>query len=501
MATVVAVMSIDFPLIVDASAGGLDPGFGAGGKVVTEVGADARGRSLAVQPDGKLILAGSAGDDFVLVRYNPDGSPDSTFGSGGKVTTDFGADDSAQAVVILNDGRIVAAGARWLPMNDLSIALSCYNPDASLDAAFGAGGTVTTRVSGFCAALALDIQPDGKLVAAGRSEGSFALVRYNPDGSLDPTFGSGGAVITDLRQNVDEVYDIAILADGRIVAAGISQTKPGSNTSDFAIVRYNPDGSLDTTFGKDGKVIKDFFGDDDTLTSVTVQRDGRLVVAGYATQGRVDPFFTFARYDVDGSLDSSFGDGGVVISGPRGYFGACAVGIQPDGRIVAAGPATRPGNYDDFCLIRLNLDGSRDLSFGSDGTVFTDFLGHDDGANSLVILPDGRIAVGGYTRPNFQTSHFALACYQNDLDTAPQIAGADVVGKKLFVHGANFDVDAKIYLNGDPQKTRDDENSPTEILIGKKAGKKVEPGESVMIEVRNGSRRVSNAFKYTRPVE
>jgi uncharacterized delta-60 repeat protein len=497
-------VSWNFTTNVTASAGDIDAAFGIDGKVITDFGASAWGRSLVIQPDGKLVMAGFADGDFALARYNTDGGLDPAFGSGGKVITDFGADDNAHAAAILPDGRIVAVGSTW--DGDLNIAMSCYNPDGSLDDTFGTAGRVITLILGYCMAQALAIQPDGKLIVAGRagveSNAVFALARYNPDGSLDPTFGSAGIVTTDLRKSIDEIYDVAILPDGHIVAAGISQRKPSSDTSDFALVRYNSDGSLDTTFGTGGRVIKDFFGRDDSLTSLAVQSDGRLVVAGYAAQDSGDPFFTFVRYSEDGSLDSTFGEGGLAITHIRGYFGVCALGIQPDGRILGAGPVHRGGAFsDDLGLIRLNFDGSLDVSFGSDGLALTDFFGLDDGANALVVTPDGRIVVAGYAKPNLQTRFVALSCYQNDLESAPLITGAEVIGKELHIYGTNFDEDATIYVGGTKQKTANDEFNPTTFLISKKAGKRISRGETVAIQVRNGGRRLSNELLFTRTTE
>ncbi len=197
-------LSLALPLAARAASGDLDATFGTGGKVTTDfAGNDDEAHGIAVQADGKLVTVGvaktSRSNDFALARYNPNGSLDATFGTGGKVTTDFaGNDDAAFAVVLQSDGKIVVAGEAKTSRNQ-DFALARYNANGSLDATFGTGGKVMTDFNGDDdAAFALVLQPDGKLVAAGEAKTSrnqdFALARYNANGSLDATFGTGGKV-------------------------------------------------------------------------------------------------------------------------------------------------------------------------------------------------------------------------------------------------------------------------------------------------------------------
>jgi len=255
---------------------------------------------VAVQPDGKLVAVGvaktSRSGDFALARYNTNGSLDATFGTGGKVTTDFnGNDDAANAVVLQPDGKIVVAGEAKTSRNQ-DFALARYNANGSLDPTFGTGGKVTTDFAGNDdAAFALVLQPDGKLVAAGEAKTSrnqdFALARYNANGSLDPTFGTGGKVTTDFNGDDDAAHGLVLQPDGKLVAAGVAKT---SRSGDFALARYNANGSLDPTFGTGGKVTTDFNGDDDAAFAVARQTDGKIVAAGGAKVGR-------SRSDYSGS--------------------------------------------------------------------------------------------------------------------------------------------------------------------------------------------------------
>ena len=312
---------------------------------------------IAVQADGKIVAAGrSSGPsfsdvpDFALIRYNPDGSLDTSFGNGGKVVTPIGTSgDFASSVAIQPDGKIVAAGGSNNGSND-DFALVRYNTDGSLDTTFDSDGKVTTPIGTFDdLAYAVAIQPDGKIVAAGYSSiGSnvaFALARYNPDGTLDITFDSDGKVITPIGTSGDQAGDVVIQQDGKIVAAGTSSN--GSN-NDFALVRYNPDGSLDTSFDSDGKVTTPVGVSSAAADAVVLQADGKIVALGTGHNGSTTDF-ALVRYNQDGSLDTTFDfDGKVTTSGAGGDSAdsAYAVAIQQDGKIVAAGYSYNGGSPD-----------------------------------------------------------------------------------------------------------------------------------------------------------
>jgi uncharacterized delta-60 repeat protein len=341
--------------------GSLDTGFGTGGKVTTPIGSsDDKALALAIQSDGRIVAAGYSSNgsnyDFALVRYNTDGTLDTTFGTGGKVTTPVGSDhDAANALVIQSDGRIVAAGYSYNGSN-YDFALVRYNTDGSLDITFGTGGKVTTPVgSGDDVAHSLGIQSDGKILAAGysfNSSGSkddFALVRYNTNGTLDTTFGSGGIVTTPVGSGKDQAHAIGIQPDGRIVAAGSSDNGSKYN---FALVRYNTNGTLDTSFGTSGIVTTPVGSGWDSVYALALQPDGRIVAAGMSGI-ETSPNFALVRYNVNGTLDTGFGIGGIVtasIGSSDDY--ALALCIQSsDGKIVAAGYSYNGGNYD-FALVR-----------------------------------------------------------------------------------------------------------------------------------------------------
>jgi uncharacterized delta-60 repeat protein len=399
-----------------APPGDLDLTFGGDGKVTTDfAGGQDQASAAAIQGDGKIVTAGAAfvsGNlDFAVARYNPDGSLDSTFSGDGKVTTDFaGSTDEAFAVALQGDGKIVVGGGAFVSGSH-DFALARYNTDGSLDATFSGDGKVTTDFAGARLpdrAFDVALQADGRIVAAGFAFVSgttdFALTRYNPDGSLDPTFSGDGKVTTDFAGSTDEVFDVALQADGRIVAAGFAG---GVGGPDFAVARYDADGSLDPTFSGDGKVTTDFAGSTAQAIAVAIQANGRIVAAGFAQLGTND--FALARYNPDGTLDATFdGDGKVSTDFAGSTDQAFGMAIQTNGKIVAAGFAQLGTN--DFALARYNADGSLDPTFSGDGKVTTDFAGSTDGALAVAIQTNGRIvAAGGADVSGNQD--FALARY------------------------------------------------------------------------------------------
>jgi uncharacterized delta-60 repeat protein len=398
------------------SSGTLDISFGTGGKVTTNFNGTDSARAIAVQVDGKIVVAGLAaeiGVDFALARYNRDGTLDASFGTGGRVTTDFaGGVDTALSVAIQADGKIVAAGTATI--NGISdFALARYNRDGTLDASFGTGGTVTTDFAGDRdQANSVVIQPEteGKIVAAGSATingiSDFALARYNLDGTLDASFGAGGTVTTDFAGGGDTAASVAVQTDGKIVAAG-SATISGV---DFALARYTSNGTLDATFGAGGTVTTDFAGGVDNGRSVAVQSDGKIVAAGRAViSGNSD--FALARYTSNGTLDASFGTGGTVTTDFAGSVDqAFSVALQKDGNIVAAGQAIINGN-SDFALARYTSNGTLDATFGTGGTVTTDVAGATDQAFSVAIQKDGKIVAAGQAIVNGGLD-FALARYE-----------------------------------------------------------------------------------------
>ncbi len=397
--------------------GDVDPSFGVNGKVFTDVGGYDMAHDVALQSDGKIVVAGSNGSEFVVVRFNSDGSLDTSFGSSGKVVTSFNSDDEAHGVAVQQDGKIVVVG-RGSPTQDFVVVR--YNKDGSLDTSFGTGGKVITDLGGdMDQANAVALQPDGKIVVVGRKASHIygydtAIVRYTAQGSLDTSFGSNndGKVIVNVG-GFEEAHDVAIQADGRIVVVG--EGGPGGN---FVVLRLNANGTLDSTFGGSGEVLTDIGGDTDLANGVVLQADNKIVVAGAKSSSGYGGDFAVVRYNPDGSLDSSFGTGGKVVtdlggSNMPGSDEAYDVVLEPSGKILLAG---RGGSSEDFALVRYNSDGSLDGTFGNGGVVL-DNLGNWDQIDALALQQDGKI-VGAGSSGGAVTSDFAVARYLSSAGSA-----------------------------------------------------------------------------------
>jgi len=414
--------------------GDLDPTFGTGGVVMTDFNISTDlANAVAVQADGKLVVAGTtyvnndfSDEDFAIARYNTDGSLDMSFGTNGKVTTDFpGLAAVISAVVVQPDGKIVVAGGAY-PLftfaGDFKVAR--YNPDGSLDTSFGAGGIVTTIFPGDGSfAFALAVQSDGKIIAAGTdffdfnpgdmSDTDFALARYNPDGSLDATFGNGGTVTTDFLGAEDDVFSVLIQPDGKIVAVG-SANSP-FDFYDFAAARYMSNGSLDTTFGTGGKMRVDFGNQDmDIASDAALQSDGKIVAAGTTVfDFGVEQDFALTRFNSNGTIDTTFGTNGLLLIDFDSFAqSANAVLIQPDGKIITVGYPNTELDDSDFLLARCNPDGSLDPSFGVGGKVRTSLGDLNSAANDAVLQPDGKIVAVGWNPTQKEGGvEFALVRY------------------------------------------------------------------------------------------
>ena len=335
--------------------------------------------------------------NFALARYNTDGSLDPTFGSKGTVITNLGSNSGTAAVAIQPDGKVVAAGYTTSEDTGYDFALVRYNSDGMLDSHFGSGGKVITDlVGGNDWAMAITIQPDGKIVAAGNTSGGdnhpddLALVRYNPDGSLDSDFGEGGKVLIGMNRHGD-ARAVAVQSSGKILTAGTGNSN--LKMFDFALLRFDKNGSLDPAFGSRGIVLTSL-GNSDAGMAMALQSDGKVVVAGQTVIISGYTNFALVRYDIDGSLDPTFGVGGAVINNPSGDYAARGIAIQSDSKIVATGIAIRGDNTASFVLARYNADGSLDSSFGASGKVIT-AIGRSDYASAAAIQVDGKIVVAG----------------------------------------------------------------------------------------------------------
>jgi uncharacterized delta-60 repeat protein len=391
------------------------------GWVISELGSTAAGaEDLLLQTDGKILLAGfstlSGKTGFALARHNADGSADTEFGDAGVQTTLFtGSQATAYAAVLQSDGKVVLAG-EIVTGSQYAFGLARYNTDGSLDTGFSDDGKLTTDFGAkHGVAYTLAVQSDGKLLVAGDlwsgSEHDFGVVRYNADGSLDNSFSSDGVVSTDFG-GYDAATSIVVQSDGKILVAGSS--KNGTHW-DFALARYNSDGSLDTSFGSNGRLTTDIgteggFGSGgqknshDYAADMKISATGKIYVAGSSSLGSGYDF-ALARYSADGVLE-----GVLTTDFGANDYGSSLV-LQTDGQMLIAGK-THTGSKSDMAAARYNaLDGSLDTSFDGDGKLTTDIGGKGDEANAVVLQSDGTFLLAGKADTG---THFVLAAYNAD---------------------------------------------------------------------------------------
>ena len=403
------------PIEIFAQPGALDLTFGINGIVTTSIDTNsANGYSVAIQTDGKIVMVGNSGPtinrDFAIVRYNTNGTLDNSFGNNGIVTTDIGAEsDEAYDVAIQSDGKILVVGhSKFGQYNDFSAVR--YNTDGSLDSTFSNDGKVSTSLGTYDYAYSVVIQNDGKIILGGTSYDAFtnqffALVRYNSDGSLDSTFDNDGKVTTLYNIYGDGANNLTIQTDGKIVVVGMSRN---SLNSDLAVLRYNSNGSLDPTFDFDGIATTSFSDGNDGALSVAIQNDGKILVAGASSIGNNNFNFAMARYNTNGSLDLTFNNDGIVTTPIGNSANGYSVALQSDGKIILGGFSSSVNN-SDFTLARYNTNGSLDSNFGNNGIVITP-IGNFALGLSVALENNGKIILAGYSF-NGSDYEFALARY------------------------------------------------------------------------------------------
>jgi uncharacterized delta-60 repeat protein len=393
------------------SAGALDPGFGQAGKVLVAppTGAGEWPGGQAVQPDGKIVVAGTAaparnGYAILLLRFLPDGTLDPSFGTGGRVWSDLVTLDtplkgavvgdvalgssSATAVALQPDGKIVVGGSTQSGAST-AFAVLRYLPDGRPDEAFGSGGLVITDFDPGTndGVAALSLLPDGRILAAGAGGNAAGLARYRPDGELDPTFGPNkDGTLTTKGRGVLNALSLGVEPGGKLLLAG--QAGAVGGPYDFGVARFSGDGVLDDSFGDRGVVSTDLGSTGEWAAGVAPGPGGTVVAAGASGSS-----FAVVRYLQDGKLDKGFGAGGVTKAGPD-LGGAHALVPLADGRLILVGERL-VGETREVTIARYRPDGAVDTTFGQGGAVGTDVTAvHDDGS-AAVLYPGGRMVVAG----------------------------------------------------------------------------------------------------------
>lgn len=397
-----AVLTIEDNEAAPAPPSGLDPTFGDGGEASSNAfGGDRSG--MALQADGKVVMVGGTFTDFILARFDTDGTLDETFDVDGKVTTNMvtGEQEEALGVAIQPDGKIVVVGYTGQTVGPSVFALARYLPNGTLDDTFGVGGKAIGNVVG--RAFAVVLQPDGRIVVAGDEPANedFVVARFEPNGTLDDSFADFGFLVTDIEDGADLGANVVLQPNGAIVVSG-PHTNPGDQPRDLhtGLMRLDSEGNPDDTFGVEGQVL---LRNESLGEGLALQSNGRLVLVGRenaAIPPQLLNEFAIIRLTSNGSPDGTFGTQGRVSTSITGRGDeALAVAVQSDGRIVVAGRSNTQTN-SNFAITRYTSAGVLDSSFGNGGIVEIDFFGFTDIAESVAILGDGRIVVGGLARNN-----------------------------------------------------------------------------------------------------
>lgn len=399
-----------------AQPGAPDPSFGGGDGFTTTsflTEGHANANAVAIQPNGRIVAAGeawipdgTASGMIALARYMPNGSLDPTFDSDGRAYLALANYSiSASDVQILPNGKILVCGGAWNDNQGLFL-LARFNADGSPDTGFDGDGIVTTKVGiAYEYFYAMALQSDGKIVAVGYVNLSgyieVAVLRYNANGTLDNSFGGGdGIVSTPTGESDSQAQDVVIQPDGKILAAGYAVA---NGYKDFALLRYNANGTPDNSFGGfDGQVTLSLTSKNDQATNMVLQPDGKIVLAGPTGNVNDDSMFGAARFNANGTPDNSFDGDGVALVNINDHFeSVSALALQPDGKILLGGCSQQPvGNsyIYDFALIRLGANGQRDFGFGNNGIATLATSPSSDFMYAMTMQPDGKIVAAGNAR-------------------------------------------------------------------------------------------------------
>ncbi len=406
-------------MIANSQSGVLDTSFGNDGFVTTVIsGTYNAANSTVVQPDGKIIVVGQAGEPATYkataARYNTDGSLDTSFGNAGKLLIPIGnAKSYATDVALQADGKIIIAGYTFDNIITQGAILR-LNEDGSFDTSFGNQGTVKITTAERNLPESILILEDGKILIGGDNDESFSVLKLNNDGAFDLSFGVDGWAIAEFDR-MSYIKEIALQADGKIVVGGF--TINNNNNYEMAAARFNVDGSIDSSFGSSGKLNFNVGNGNDFVEGVVVQSDGKIVLGGHKwiqnNEQRHD--FAMVRLNTDGSRDTSYGTNGVATAQiVDGANYSRDIILQEDQKILLAGFTVKTGEYK-FALLRFDVDGSLDSSFGQNGNgmVSQDFDGRESYGEKLALQPDNKIIMIGKSYNSSEVSEMVIMRFEN----------------------------------------------------------------------------------------
>lgn len=400
-------VNADFVMVRLTSTGAIDNTFGSSGKVTTNVGtAGDLAQDLALQPDGKIILAGyssvGSNHDFSMVRYKTNGQRDSTFGVNGIVTTPFGtSNDRAYSCLLQPDGKILLGGSAFIGSTS-DYALARYTASGTLDNTFGSGGKTTT-VIGIDTDEILDMAllANGKIIAGGYTDTALvetaAIVCYNANGTVDNSFGSAGKVVKSDPSLISErVHAILALSGSRILVSNYRNNSFSSQSAGSKV--YSSSGQIQTAYGENGIATAEISETDDVLGGMVLHPNKRFYAVGYSKNNSSNEDVSLTSFTYSGELNKSFGVNGRLFI-PIGTAADAARGmvVQADGKLVIAGDFSNGTNSGDFFVVRIDTNGTLDNTYGTGGIAKTTVTTSYDYMTCMLIQPDGKVVVGGYS--------------------------------------------------------------------------------------------------------
>ncbi|WP_080732401.1 T9SS type A sorting domain-containing protein [Porphyromonas gulae] len=421
-----------FQLANAQQSGDLDPTFGTNGVVQTPIGNGSfivdEVRNVTIQPNGKIIAMGSTRNGtkkhVAYVRYNPDGSLDQSFGNGGKQifvpTSLYG--NFATAAATLSDGKIISCGYVFDSDNTICQPLLIrMNDDGTLDTSFGNNGIVLADFPYSTLPEKMVLQKDGKMLLVGYYHDNMMTLRYNPDGSIDKTYGIDGVceIVIEGSANSSFAKAIALQEDNKVVIVGMYGTHPDWK---WVIARINENGSLDNSFGENGLKTMSIGSGHDFATAVQIQEDGKIVVAGHSWVASIPTLqydLIVLRLNQDGELDNTFGESGIfkknVIDGGATYVDGIV--LSPEGNIYVAFNAVK-NSISDLGLLSVDKNGKLNTSFGGNGYTVTDLSEAADEASAIVMQADGKIVLGASSFSATTGTPFVLLRYLTDVPSS-----------------------------------------------------------------------------------